>query len=224
MKMTRWVLIAVGLAALTVVIKSREVPIDSRPASRDADARTHTAEEPSVANLAVESPAETQLGGSEVAGVVFVKEGDDGNQATGGSSSPPGKTRSTTPRSASPKASESGEAGGKVLTYPPNAESVIWEVLGQHQRLQFTSIDSVVCQPTICEIRYTGGPDLSDSRGLNLLMSPLTGALPMTRSMTASSRVQISPGVYRSVFTLRSYIGSETLGGFKSGKVPQAPK
>lgn len=102
-------------------------------------------------------------------------------------------------------------------TFPKDAEAKIWQVLAANQHLNFTSIDRVECRPTICEIRFTGGPDLSDSGPLSRLWDSLNSVLPMIKSGQASSRVEISPGLYSSTFTIRSTIGSDLLGGFKSG-------
>ncbi|MGH8250182.1 MAG: hypothetical protein ACREVI_05720 [Steroidobacteraceae bacterium] len=98
-----------------------------------------------------------------------------------------------------------------VATFPEDAESKIWQTLAANQRMGFTSIDRVVCRPTICEIRFTGGPDLTTSEGLSSLLLPIAKALPMYKSGMMSSRVELSPGVFTSVFVIRSYIGSELL-------------
>lgn len=98
-----------------------------------------------------------------------------------------------------------------TTAFPEDAEAKIWQALAANQQLKFTSIDRVDCRPTICEIRYTGGPDLSDSGGVMKLWSPLSSVLPMIKSGTLSSRVEVSPGVYSSVVTIRSYIGSDSL-------------
>jgi hypothetical protein len=43
------------------------------------------------------------------------------------------------------------------------------------------------------------------------LWSPLNEALPMIKSGMISGRVEKSPGVYSSIFVIRSYIGSELI-------------
>ncbi|MGH8315013.1 MAG: hypothetical protein ACRETU_07670, partial [Steroidobacterales bacterium] len=105
-----------------------------------------------------------------------------------------------------------------ISAFPVDAETKIWDVLSANQHLNFTSIDRIVCRPTICEIRYTGGPDLSDSGPQMSLLLPLSNALPMIKSAWMSSRVELSPGVFSSVFTIRSTIGNDLLEEYQIGK------
>jgi len=98
-----------------------------------------------------------------------------------------------------------------ATAFPEDAEEKIWQALAANQHLNFTSIDRVECRETVCEIRFTGGPDLSDSGPFMKLWLPLSSVLPMIKSGGASSRVEVSPGVYRSVVTIRSYIGNDSL-------------
>jgi hypothetical protein len=104
------------------------------------------------------------------------------------------------------------EMGASRPAFPEDAEARIWQVLSGNPQWGFTSINRVSCRAAICELRYTGGPDFSESSAnSDALIVALNDALPMLKSATTSSRVEVSPGAYASVVTIRTYLGSEVL-------------
>jgi hypothetical protein len=113
-----------------------------------------------------------------------------------------------------PQVGGSPDKGALPRSHPPfpeDAETRIWQVLAANQHLGFTSIDKVACRSSICEIHFTGGPDLTDSSESMALWLPLNEALPMIKSGMISGRVERTPGVYSSIYVIRSYIGGEII-------------
>jgi len=95
--------------------------------------------------------------------------------------------------------------------FPEDAQERIWQLLSANQHLNFTSVDRVVCRATVCEIRFTGGPDLSSPGPLTGLLTSISRILPMTKSAMMSSRVELAPGIYSSVIVIRTTLSDDSI-------------